>query len=429
MPTMRIVKDESVSISPEHSIMKDHLESSGYKNNLHRLQFQIFLLIVLICQGCGTSIIRNPVPEDLNNQLTVLDKDDLRFIPHEVTEEFIVPYTLTMMQQQTDSKLLYEDNGNTKPAYILALSGGGEGGAFGAGILNGWTATGTRPEFTVVTGISTGALIAPFAFLGSDYDWVLKELYTETTLDQLVRRNGIFSIFRLDALYDTAPLGKLIAEYVTAETMQKISHEHLKGRRLFIGTTNLDTLRTNIWDMGAIATSKHADAPELFRKIMLASASIPGVYPPVYINVQAEGKQFDEMHVDGGTSSQVFVYPPEFKLKELSKKYNYERERNLYVIFNSKLLPRGKAIEPGIRLIARRSIKTLINTQGIGDIYRIYLTSQRDKVNFNITFIPSEIEKKSNKEFDTDYMQELFDYGYKHMIDGYPWKQTLPGFE
>jgi len=429
LPTMRIMKDESVSISPEHSIMKDHLESSGYKNNLHRLQFPFFLLIALICQGCGTSIIRNPVPEDLNNQLTVLGQDDLRFIPYEVSEDFIVPYTLTMMQQQTDSKLLYEDNGNTKPAYILALSGGGEGGAFGAGILNGWSTTGTRPEFTVVTGTSTGALIAPFAFLGSDYDWVLKELYTETTLDQLVRRNGIFSIFRLDALYDTAPLGKLIAEYVTAETMQKISHEHLKGRRLFIGTTNLDTLRTTIWDMGAIASSKHADAPELFRKIMLASASIPGVYPPVYIKVQAEGKQFDEMHVDGGTSSQVFVYPPEFKLKELSKKYNYERERNLYVIFNSKPLPRGKAIEPGIRLIARRSIKTLINTQGIGDIYRIYLTSQRDKVNFNITFIPSEIEKISNKEFDTDYMQELFDYGYKQIIDGYPWKQTLPGFE
>ncbi len=409
--------------------MNDLLELSGCKNNLHRLQFQIFLLIVLICQGCGTSIIRNPVPEDLNNQLTVLDQDDLRFIPYEVSEEFIVPYTLTMMQQQTDSKLLYEDNGDTKPSYILALSGGGEGGAFGAGMLNGWTATGTRPEFTLVTGISTGALIAPFAFLGSDYDWVLKELYTETTVDQLVRRNSIFSIFRLDALYDTTPLRKLIAEYVTADTLQKISHEHFKGRRLFIGTTNLDSLRTIIWDMGAIASSKHADAPELFRKIMLASASIPGVYPPVYINVQAEGKQFDEMHVDGGTSSQVFVYPPEFKLKELSKKYNYERERNLYVIFNSKPLPKGQAIEPGIRLIARRSIKTLINTQGIGDIYRIYLTSQRDKVNFNMAFIPTEIEKISNKEFDTDYMQELFDYGYKHMIDGYPWKQTLPGFE
>ena len=152
--------------------MHDLLERSGCKNNLHRLQFQIILLIVLICQGCGTSIVRNPVPEDLNNQLTVLGQDDLRFTPYEISEEFIHSYTLTMMQQQTDSKLLYENNGNTKPSYILALSGGGEGGAFGAGILNGWTATGTRPEFTVVTGVSTGALIAPFAFLGSDYDGV-----------------------------------------------------------------------------------------------------------------------------------------------------------------------------------------------------------------------------------------------------------------
>jgi hypothetical protein len=135
------------------------------------------------------------------------------------------------------------------------------------------------------------------------------------------------------------------------------------------------------------------------------------------------------MHVDGGTSSQVFVYPTEFKLKELSKQYNYHRERNLYVVFNSKLIPKSQAIEPGLRIIARRSIKTLINTQGKGDIYRIYLTSQRDKVNFNMTFIPTEIEKKSKEEFDTDYMQELFDSGYKQMINGYPWKQTLPGFE
>ena len=221
----------------------------------------------------------------------------------------------------------------------------------------------------------------------------------------------------------------MIAEYVTTETLQKISLEHLKGRRLFIGTTNLDSLRTTIWDMGAIASSKHADSQELFRNIMLASASIPGVYPAVYINVHAEGKQFDEMHVDGGTSSQVFVYPPEFKLKELSKQYNYNRERNLYVVFNSKLKPKGQVFKPGIRTIARRSIKKLINTQGIGDIYRIYLTSQRDKVNFNMTFIPTEIEKKSKEEFDTDYMQELFDYGYKQMINGHSWKQTLPGFE
>ena len=413
----------------EHSIVNDLLERRDCASHFHRLQLLLLLLIVLVCQGCGTTIIRNPVPEDLDNQVTVLDQDDLRFIPYEISEEFIVPYTLTMMQQQTDSKLLYEDNGNTKPAYILALSGGGEGGAFGAGVLNGWTATGTRPEFTVVTGISTGALIAPFAFLGSDYDWVLKELYTETTAKQLVRRNGIFSIFRLDALFDTAPLKILIDEYVTADTLQKISQEHLKGRRLFIGTTNLDTLRTIIWDMGAIASSMHTDALELFRKVMLASASIPGAYPAVYINVQAAGKQYDEMHVDGGTSSQVFIYPPEFKLKELSKEYNYNRERNLYVIFNSKLKPKGQIFKPGLRTIARRSISTLINTQGLGDIYRIYLTSQRDKVNFNMAFIPSEIEKESNEEFDTDYMQELFDYGYKHMIDGYPWKQTLPGFE
>jgi len=271
--------------------------------------------------------------------------------------------------------------------------------------------------------------IAPFAFLGPDYDWVLKAFYTETTVDQLVRKNSIFTIFIRDALFDTTPLKKLIAEYITEDILRNIAHEHLKGRRLFIGTTNLDSLRSVIWDMGAIASSNHTDSLELFRSIMLASSSIPGVYPPVFINVQANDKKFNEMHVDGGTTSQVFVYPAEFKLKELSEQNNIDRERNLYVIFNSKLLPKGQKFELGLTTIARRSIKTLINTQGIGDIYRIYLTSQRDNVNFNMAFVPQEIEKKSNEEFNTDYMNELFDYAYKQMINGYPWKQTLPGFE
>jgi hypothetical protein len=409
--------------------MIDPLERAVYEDNFNRMQFLVLLLIVLIGQGCGSKIIRNTVPQDLESQVTVLDTADLRFIPYELSEEFIQSYSTTMMQQQTDSNLLFAANGNTKPLNILALSGGGEGGAFGAGILNGWTAVGNRPEFTIVTGISTGALIAPFAFLGSDYDSVIKNLYTETSADQLVRKNNIFSIFSLNALYDTKPLKKLIAEYITADTLQNISHEHLKGRRLFIGTTNLDSLRTVIWDMGAIASSNHADSLKLFQKIMLASASVPGAYPPVYIKVQATGKTFEEMHVDGGTSSQVFIYPPEINLKELSKQYNYGRERHLYVIFNSKLLPKGRAFKPGLRTIALRSIKKLINTQGLGDIYRIYLTSQRDKMNFNMVFIPSGIEKTVNGEFDPDYMQELFDYGYDQMVNNAPWKKTLPGFE
>jgi len=394
-----------------------------------RLQILILLFIVLICQGCGSSVIRKSVPEHLEDQVTVLDTRDLRFIPYELSEEFIHSYSTRMIQQQADSGLLVDGNGNSKPSHLLALSGGGEGGAFGAGILNGWTASGTRPKFYVVTGISTGALIAPFAFLGSDYDWVLKAFYTETTVDQLVRKNSIFTIFIRDALFDTTPLKNLIAEYITEDILRNIAHEHLKGRRLFIGTTNLDSLRSVIWDMGAIASTNHTDSLELFRSIMLASSSIPGVYPPVFINVQANDKKFNEMHVDGGTTSQVFVYPTEFKLKELSEQNNIDRERNLYVIFNSRLLPKGRSFESGITTIARRSIKTLINTQGIGDIYRIYLTSQRDNVNFNMAFVPQEIEKKSNEEFNTDYMNELFDYAYKQMINGYPWKQTLPGFE
>ena len=191
---------------------------------------------------------------------------------------------------------------------VLAVSGGGSNGAFGAGVLVGWTAKGDRPDFDIVTGVSTGALTAPFAFLGKDWDRRLTEAYTSDAADRILQKRGVDllfapSIFRNHALRD------LVAKYVDAPLLYAVAVEHAKGRRLMIATTNLDTEQTMIWDMGAIASRGDAAALQLFRQVLVASASIPGVFPPSLIEVQGPNRKFSEMHVDGNVTTPFFVAP------------------------------------------------------------------------------------------------------------------------
>jgi len=184
---------------------------------------------------------------------------------------------------------------------FLAISGGGANGAFGAGFLNGWTASGMRPKFKIVTGISTGALIAPMAFLGLQYDIKLEKYYTTVSTKNIMNVQGwlgIMSILTGESYASTRPLQHLIAELVDDNVLKEIAKEYANGRRLYIGTTNLDTQRFVVWDMGAIAASGCPGSLKLFRKVMLASASIPGAFPPVYFDVELNGRKYDEMHVD-----------------------------------------------------------------------------------------------------------------------------------
>ena len=191
---------------------------------------------------------------------------------------------------------------------VLALSGGGPDGAFGAGFLNGWTARGDRPKFTVVTGASAGALMAPFAFLGPSHDERMKNAFYSGDMGNLLHFEGVRGLVG-SGLFSPEPLRQLIAKYIDDEILAEVAREHRAGRRLFIVTTNLDAQRTAIWDMGAIASSSDPKALDLFRSVMAASASIPGVFPPVMIEVEGGGKRFTEMHVDGGITTNVLVLP------------------------------------------------------------------------------------------------------------------------
>lgn len=310
----------------------------------------------------------------------------------------------------------------------LALSGGGDNGAFGAGLLVGWTASGTRPEFDVVTGISAGALIAPFAFLGPDYDDELTELFTQLSpADVIIFGRLIGAVLFGEALADTSPLSRLIARYADERMMAAIAAEHAKGRLLLIGTTNLDLQRPVIWNIGALAASGQPEALPLFRQILLASASIPGAFPPVLISVENEGQRFQEMHVDGGASTQVFLYPASLDLRFRPRSGEPLRQRTAWVIRNGRMDVQGANTGRSIFSIARRSAETLLHFSGIGDINRIWLTTARDGVAFRLAVIGNDFNAPRAEPFDREFMRALFAYGEAQGRSGTAWFERPPG--
>ena len=308
----------------------------------------------------------------------------------------------------------------------LAVSGGGDNGAFGAGLLNGWTEAGTRPEFKMVTGVSTGALIAPFAFLGPEYDAALRDAYTSMTPTKVFRLRGYAAALFDDAMADTGPLAETIASFANEKMFAAIAREYQKGRLLLIGTTDLDAQRPVIWNIGAIAASGKPGSLELFRKILRASAAIPGAFQPVLIDVEIDGKQYQEMHVDGGAIAQLFLYPPSIDLSAEGAK----RKRTAYIIRNARLDPDYAASERRTISIAGRAISTMLASSGRNDVLRTYFVTQRDGVAYNLAYIGSDfVAPPKSGEFDQSYMRTLYDYGFRQAKEGQSWHRAPPGLE
>lgn len=209
--------------------------------------------------------------------------------------------------------------------------------------------------------------------------------------------------------------------------MQEIAAEHRKGRRLFIGTVNLDSARPVMWNLGEIANSGQVGALDLIHDIILASASIPGAFPPIYIEVEAEGKLYNEMHVDGGVATQVFLYPLGAHWQEVLMKMQVPETPHVYVIRNAKLGPEWELVKPRIIPIVSRSLALLIRTQGIGDMFRMYVGATRDKLDYNLAYIPDGLDIESNEIFDSQYMSALYNRAYEMSKAGYEWKKTPPG--
>ncbi|MGX5803433.1 patatin-like phospholipase family protein [Bradyrhizobium sp. Arg314] len=310
----------------------------------------------------------------------------------------------------------------------LTLSGGGSSGAFGAGILAGWAKAGTRPQFDIVTGISAGSLIAPFAFLGPAYDEQVKEGFTNVQEANIYTKRSLLGALSSGSLTSNAPLARMLDKYITDDVLTKIAQESAKGRRLFIGTTNLDADRAVIWDMGAIAASKQPDRLKLFKQVILASTSIPGIFPPVNLTVTAGGKTYHEMHVDGGASNEVFLMPAGLRLRELDQTFHTRIKVRLYVIRNGRTTPEPSIVKATLPDITEKAVSSLIKTQGIGDLYRLYAISKRDGIDYGFIDIPTDFAVQPKSPFDKKFMSSLYQTGYEMGRRGVPWKKAPPGF-
>jgi predicted acylesterase/phospholipase RssA len=311
---------------------------------------------------------------------------------------------------------------------LLAVSGGGENGAFGAGVLCGWSDFGTRPAFELVTGVSTGALTAPFAYLGTSYDPQLRSVYTELKASSVLEKRSFTAAIFDDAMADNSPLFKTISVYLDEAMLAALATAYDQGRLLLIGTSDIDAQQPVIWNIGAIAKSRHPRALDTIRRILLASAAIPGAFPPTLFDVTVDGVAYQEMHVDGGAFAQAFLYPASVTRQRRARIAGGQAvvPARAYVIRNGRLDPEWAATERSTLGIASRAISTMIAASGINDVIRMYNSTQRDNIDFNLAYIGRDFTMKLPEPFDQGYMRALFDYGYQRARHGFDWAKRPP---
>lgn len=302
----------------------------------------------------------------------------------------------------------------------LVLSSGGEDGAFGAGFLNGLSEAGKRPDYAVVTGVSTGALLAPFAFAGAKYDGAMRDVFTKVTAADIFEVGSTGESF-----VDTWPLKELIKKQITASLLSDIAAAHASARRLFVVTTDLDAERSVVWNMGAIAAHGGDAALALFRDVLLASSAIPGGFPPVLIDVEGNGKHFQEMHVDGGVGGQFFVAPA--ALLASTSDYRLPASR-LDIVINSGLQPDFAVVQRATPSILTQSVGMAVKVDTRLMLDRAYLAAKRSGIAFNVATIPADFSAPSRGAFDPQYMEALFRTGEALGKSGAPFAGEPPPY-
>lgn len=344
-------------------------------------------------------------------------------------ERFLIPHDLPKLIQEFEAayerrkRFLAGQGTRRQDGAMLAVSGGGEDGAFGAGLLCGWTEQGTRPVFDLVTGVSTGALTAPFAFVGSARDAQLRAVYTDISPRDVLESRWLGAALVDDALADNTPLFRTIGRYLDEAMLAQIAQGYAEGRLLLVGSANLDAQIPITWNIGAIAASGHPEALPLIRKILLASAAVPGAFPPVLIDVTVDGKPYQEMHVDGGAFTQLFLYPRRFAELHRGERVLPPRA---YIIRNARLDPNWASVDRRMLPIASRAISTMIASAGYNDVVRVWNTTRQDGVEFNLAFIGAEFMDTYAEPFEQAYMRKLFDYAQAKARNGYSWAKAPP---
>ena len=383
--------------------------------------------LVAALGGCGL-LPRNAVPPELVEQATIPHLSEIRAWAGRLSPAMERDLAASFDQESPDDFPKAAD-GVVHYAH-LALSGGGPNGAFGAGFLNGWTATGNRPVFKIVTGVSTGALMAPFAFIGPSYDAALREFYTTTATRNIFRLLSIIpQLLAGESLADSGPLAALIEQHVNAALLAQVAEGHARGRRLYVGTVDLDAQQFVVWNMGLIATSGRPEALDLFRKVMLASASVPIAFPPVLFDVEAGGRPYDEMHVDGAVAARAFYSGGVFNPALIRTRGGRgEGREDIYVIHNGQLLPVADQVPRSLRGIALRTLDSAGKSGVVGDLFRIRAFAREAQASFYWITIPEGVELEGNEVFDPVVMRRLYDVGNETARKGPPWITRAPGF-
>ncbi|MDF1798352.1 MAG: patatin-like phospholipase family protein [Planctomycetota bacterium] len=314
------------------------------------------------------------------------------------------------------------------PEYdMLVLSSGGVNGAFGAGILSAWTERGDRPEFELVTGVSVGALLAPFAFAGSAFDERLEDLFRGIDRADLMESKSILgSIFWDESLMKSDPLEDLIERGVDEQLLAAIAARHVAGARLYVGTTNLDRGQFVVWDLGAIAASGRKDALGMLRRVLLASASIPVVYPPVIF--AHEGG--DEMHVDGAVARSMFLPQGIFDAQVAIERAGLDWDSidtSLFVIHNGCLRPEAAVVQRETVDIASRSLLLMTYSAVMEHVQNLYLVAHLFGADFHFLTIPDGAELMLN-DFEEADTEALYQLGRDCLLPSSTWMPAPPGF-
>lgn len=380
------------------------------------------IAVIALATGCASLPERSAVPLKLVDAAEIDGLSGVRgWGDQKPTLEAFEASHLSALRNKYRAK---QARGEPLETNILAISGGGENGAFGAGLLVGWSEKGGRPNFDLVTGVSAGALIAPFAFLGSAYDRQLTEIFTRYGSDDIYEANILAGVLGGNAIASSAPLKRLIDKFVSTAMVAEIAANCDAGRMLLVSTTNLDAERPVFWDVCNIARRGNGPAVELIRSILLASASIPGVFPPVRIKVVAGGKQYEELHVDGGPTRQVFLSPTGFRFGEIDKAVGRKLKRKLFIIRNGKIGPEFEETRDSLLAIGQRSLYTTLKYQALGDLTRIHAKAVADGIGFHLAAIPDDFRAPLPKPFDSAYMNALYRVGLQLGRGAQPWSTS-----
>ncbi|CAN5511419.1 patatin-like phospholipase family protein [soil metagenome] len=318
--------------------------------------------------------------------------------------------------------------GPIRPLNVLALSAGGKFGAYTAGVLAGWQASGTRPqEFDVVTGVSSGAIIAVYAFLGPHYDPILKQFFTETTEKQLFDKKPFRYMLKYGSIAVADPMMEIISRELNTNVMNEIRAAHQAGRRLYIATLGVQSKREVFWDIGAIACSGRPDADDLVKKIILAAVSIPGLLPPVYFDVVVDGCRYKEMHSDGGAVTQIFMKLADHQATPMPG-YKWLDKSNLYILAAGKLYPDPTKAQLNLLARVSNSVSSSLYALYRAELCKLYALCMVSGMSYNIISLDPtlEVDHKSTT-FNIEQMKTLYNSGYQQSCGGVPWRKMPPG--